>query len=987
MKYRIKTKFTSAIMFSIMALSLLCNSLFAQKTPVNESQLKKQANNYFEDEDYANAYLQYSQLLSLYPQDPNYNYRFGACALFSQADKKKPIDYIETAIKQPNVENLAYFYLGRAYHLNYRFDDAIRAYQHFKQKASSSDLKKHPVDHLIEMCNNGKQLLGNLHDLDVLRKKELSKTDYYEAYDLTTNGGSLLAEPDDFKTKTDKKKNLNSIIYLSPDRSKLFFASYGDDDKNGKDIYVAYRLPNGAWGKPSNLGSVINTQYDEDYPFYDGPTHTLYFCSMGHNSMGGYDIFKSVYNDANNSWSQPVNMDFPINTPGDDILFIADTLNETAFFSSTRSSIDGKIAVYKINVQPHQPDYLVIKGTTYNDAGSTVTASRITVKNFQTNEVIGIFNSNADNGGYAMNLLNGGHFIYTVETSNHKTQSESVTLPMQNEITPLQQQISYEAGTDRLIIKNTSTGALSDSNYLLALDMIEKKAAMEVNVDTTQPRKIVTLVNPANNPLVTNNPTQIKQPPDTTNGEIDSSDIAIDTTGKHGVSSNQLEQIAKNDAQQKQEDAKSDKEDANKAIEYATTKLTESQDLAKQAAAITAHADNITDPKQKNDSLAKAAQLKQQSDDAGKKAIEAFQLASQQEIQASVKQKEADQAIQYVASLDSALKSPNKEKAIKKLQAQRDSLQKQDEANAPTSPTAGDLIRMQAQNTRQDSVEVVKHNEDLQKEADRLQAESDDYVSQAQKTDNPNEKVALLQQARDLTTSKKEKENQIQENQNSLVELHNQYNNLLAQAKQVDSSAKANPQSQHLAGTDAATIKNDIKNYTPPQNPIQANPTHVVDTSNHNQPTNPVINNPSQTNPTHTIDTGNHAQQTNQVVINNPTQTNPTHTIDTGNHTQPTNPVVINNPSQTNPTHTVDTSNHTQPTNPVVINNPTQTNPTHIIDTGNHTQPTNPVVINNPSQTNPTHTIDTSNHTQPTNPVVINNPTQTNPTHTIDTGN
>ncbi|HWY98695.1 MAG TPA: hypothetical protein VNY36_06400, partial [Bacteroidia bacterium] len=485
MKYRIKTKFTSAIMFSIMALSLLCNSLFAQKTPVNESQLKKQANNYFEDEDYANAYLQYSQLLSLYPQDPNYNYRFGACALFSQADKKKPVDYIETAIKQPNVENLAYFYLGRAYHLNYRFDDAIRAYQHFKQKASSSDLKKHPVDHLIEMCNNGKQLLGNLHDLDVLRKKELSKTDYYEAYDLSTNGGSLLAEPDDFKTKTDKKKNLNSIIYLSPDRSKLFFASYGDDDKNGKDIYVAYRLPNGAWGKPSNLGSVINTQYDEDYPFYDGPTHTLYFCSMGHNSMGGYDIFKSVYNDANNSWSQPANMDFPINTPGDDILFIADTLNETAFFSSTRSSIDGRIAVYKINVQPHQPDYLVIKGTTYNDAGSTITASRITVKNFQTNEVIGIFNSNADNGGYAMNLLNGGHFIYTVETSNHKTQSESVTLPMQNEITPLQQQISYEAGTDRLIIKNTSTGALSDSNYLLALDMIEKKAAMEVNVDTT----------------------------------------------------------------------------------------------------------------------------------------------------------------------------------------------------------------------------------------------------------------------------------------------------------------------------------------------------------------------------------------------------------------------------------------------------------------------------------------------------------------------
>src|ERR1700739_201603 len=216
---RIQTRCKEAIIFSIMALSLIANISFAQKNPANEAQLKKQANNFFEDEEYAKAYLQYSQLLSLYPQDPNYNYRFGACMLFSQSDKKKAIDYIETAVKQTTVENLAYFYLGRAYHLNYRFDDAIRAYQHFKDHASSSDLKKHPVDRLIEMCNNGKKLLGNLHDLDVLRKKELDRTDYYQAYDLSSNGGTLLTEPDDFKTKTDKKKGLTSIIYLSPDRS------------------------------------------------------------------------------------------------------------------------------------------------------------------------------------------------------------------------------------------------------------------------------------------------------------------------------------------------------------------------------------------------------------------------------------------------------------------------------------------------------------------------------------------------------------------------------------------------------------------------------------------------------------------------------------------------------------------------------------------------------------------------------------------------
>jgi hypothetical protein len=939
-----------------MALSLIANVSFAQKNPANESQLKKQANNFFEDEEYAKAYLQYSQLLSLYPQDPNYNYRFGACMLFSQSDKKKAIDYIETAVKQTTVENLAYFYLGRAYHLNYRFDDAIRAYQHFKDHASSSDLKKHPVDRLIEMCNNGKKLLGNLHDLDVLRKKELDRADYYQAYDLSSNGGTLLTEPDDFKTKTDKKKGLTSIIYLSPDRSKLFFASYGDDDKNGKDIYVAYRLPNGAWGKATNLGPTINTPYDEDYPFYDAPTQTLYFCSMGHNSMGGYDIFESHFNEATNSWSSPANMDFPINTPGDDILFIADTMNETAFFSSTRNSPDGRIAVYKINIEPHPPDLLVVKGTTYNDAGTTIASSRITVKNAQTNEVIGIFSSAADNGSYVMSLANGGHFIYTVETPNHKTQSESVTLPMQSEITPLQQQISYEASTDRLIVKNNSQGAVSDSNYLLAMDVIQKSATMDVNIDTTAPRK----VRPT---LASTNPVNpVKNPIDT--AEVDtSSDVAIDTTGKGGVSSNQLEQIAKNDAMQRQTEAQSEKDDANRSIEYAANKLTESQQLLKQSRQLTAKADSLTDPKQKNDTLAKANQLKQQSDESGKKAMEAFQLASQQEIQAIVKQKEADQSNRYVTSLDSALKSPNKEKEIKKLQAQRDSLQKQDEANPPVNPTAGDLIRIQAQNAKQDSIEVVKHNVDLQKEADRLQQESDDYVAQAQKTDNANEKVALLAQARDLSNSKKEKENEIQESQKTLAQLHDQQNDLLIQARQIDSITKSNPESQQLAGADATSLKEDIKKFNPQQNSVT---------------------------PT---DTSHKAQQNNNPVVNNnpqqnPTQTNPNPIADTSHATQPSNPIVINNPAQNpaqaNPNPTVDTSHATQPSNPIVNNNPTQnptqTNPNPTVDSSHATQPNNPVVINNhaqnPTQTNPNLTIDTSHTTQPGNPVAVNNPGQ-----------
>src|SRR6185312_2488514 len=321
------------------------------------------------------------------------------------------------------------------------------------------------------------------------------------------------------------------------------------------------------------------------------------------------------------------------------------------------------------------------------------------------------------------------------------------------------------------------------------------------NNPTTQPANNPT-TQPTNNPVATNNPTnnpttQPNNPPDTAGG--DTNEVRIDTTGGKGVSSKDLVKIANNDARQQQEAAQTAKDDATKATEYASSELNQSQALDRQAQEIRDHANNIKNPQERQDSLDKAAAISEQGKEAGKKAIEAFQLASQMQSQAMVKQKEADEATLYTSKLDSALKSPDKAKAIKKLQEQRDNLDKQTESNPPPAPSPGDLVRIQARNLKQDSVEVVKHDSDLQKEADRLQKESDDYVSQAQKTDNPSEKVALLEQARDLANSKKEKENQIQDDKKTLVQIHNEYTNLMAQAGTVDSISKA---STPLASSD-----------------------------------------------------------------------------------------------------------------------------------------------------------------------------------------
>jgi hypothetical protein len=96
------------------------------------------------------------------------------------------------------------------------------------------------------------------------------------------------------------------------------------------------------------LDKVINTPYDEEYPYFDARNSTLYFSSKGHSSMGGYDIFKSVYDWNTKSWSKPENLGFPINSPFDDYFYISDEFAISASFVSNRETDERQDILYKI---------------------------------------------------------------------------------------------------------------------------------------------------------------------------------------------------------------------------------------------------------------------------------------------------------------------------------------------------------------------------------------------------------------------------------------------------------------------------------------------------------------------------------------------------------------------------------------------------------------------------------------------------------------
>jgi peptidoglycan-associated lipoprotein len=138
---------------------------------------------------------------------------------------------------------------------------------------------------------------------------------------------------------------------ISRDEMVIYFSSDRPGGSGGKDIWVAFRESiSQPFGRPYNLGPVINTPGDEMFPFLRADT-LLYFASDGHPGLGGLDIFYTVPDTAR-MWTTPVNAGIPINSPFDDFAIIFRPEGEQGYFSSNRNGKKSKEDIFSFIIPP-----------------------------------------------------------------------------------------------------------------------------------------------------------------------------------------------------------------------------------------------------------------------------------------------------------------------------------------------------------------------------------------------------------------------------------------------------------------------------------------------------------------------------------------------------------------------------------------------------------------------------------------------------------
>ncbi|MDP4866101.1 MAG: OmpA family protein [Crocinitomicaceae bacterium] len=497
---------------------------------------------------YKDAIVHYEKAQNFNPNNADLNYKLGQCYLASMY-KLKAQPFLEKALQlNPNIDPTIQYYLGKSYHLNLSWDQAIAAYSKFQKTAMSNQDPKigEETTMRIKQCYNGRDLvktpirvfIDNLgpninsiyndygavisadesvlfytsrrpgstggkidpylneqfEDIYISERQadgtwskgtNLPKPVNSDNHDANSgvsadgqkfiiylgknNGGDLfesVLEGKEWSKPEPFNKNINTKYHeptgcYSPDGNAIYFVSDRPDGLGDHDIYVSYKDDKGKWGEAINLGATINTKYSEEGIYMHPDGKTIYFSSQGHNSMGGFDIFKSIFNQETKTWSKPENIGYPVNTPDDDVFFVISANGRHGYYTSFDSKSLGLRDLYIITflgpekqmilnnednliasaakpveetviaaeVEVREAQLTLLRGVITDAISKEFLSAEIEIVDNSANKVIATFKSNSSTGKYLVSLPAGKNYGIAVKKDGYLFHSENFDIP------------------------------------------------------------------------------------------------------------------------------------------------------------------------------------------------------------------------------------------------------------------------------------------------------------------------------------------------------------------------------------------------------------------------------------------------------------------------------------------------------------------------------------------------------------------------------
>ena len=181
----------------------------------------------------------------------------------------------------------------------------------------------------------------------------VSKSKLLSSLNIPDEAGSIQAYNKFFNT-TDQP---NSIVYLNQLRNKCVFSKFAD---GGWDLY-SQEMIGEKWSNAVPLKGldILGDDVDINWPFLLSDGITLYFAAKGVESIGGFDIFMTRYDETTQSYLKPENIGMPFNSIDNDYFFIVDEYDGIGWFATDRNQPEGKVCIYSFIYNNVRENYVV----------------------------------------------------------------------------------------------------------------------------------------------------------------------------------------------------------------------------------------------------------------------------------------------------------------------------------------------------------------------------------------------------------------------------------------------------------------------------------------------------------------------------------------------------------------------------------------------------------------------------------------------------
>lgn len=322
------------LLLSLVVCLSFSSSVYSQRNVDKKAHFKRVypvADEQLENKKAMRAVKNFLDLLELDPNNAHINYKVGRAYLIINGEKSKSVPYLEKAVsatsskaknnyKETKAPLDAYFYLGRAYHLDFQFDNAIAAYRKYLEVDKSvSREKMEEVEWMIQTCLNGKLIVES--PISAV-KQNLGETinSIYDEYSAVVDA-------------------TESMLIFTSRRPTSTGGLLDLDDKYFEDIFVSQKK-DGEWTKPVNIGSNINTEGHEATIGLSADGQELY---IYRDDFGDGNIYVSQLK---GSWTEPVQLNENINSPFRETHASVSADGQTLYFTSDRSGM-GRMDIFR----------------------------------------------------------------------------------------------------------------------------------------------------------------------------------------------------------------------------------------------------------------------------------------------------------------------------------------------------------------------------------------------------------------------------------------------------------------------------------------------------------------------------------------------------------------------------------------------------------------------------------------------------------------